>query len=145
MKDYAEEGKLSQPRKNIISSFTLQNGTLNNPLLLFNLQLWLVVTKTRCFVEYTPEECFWSFVQSAVDARRKSGENPNSSAVATMKFLISSSCGNQIMNRSRHTVTKYISDGKTHAFINICKFLKNQIMWTFRYMSLNSPNHIFIR
>ena len=36
MKDYAEEERLlSQPRKMLISSFTLQNGTLITPLLLF--------------------------------------------------------------------------------------------------------------
>ena len=36
MKTYAEgEGILCQPRKMLISSFTLQNGTLINPLLLF--------------------------------------------------------------------------------------------------------------
>ena len=47
MKNYAEEERLlSQPRKRLISSFTLQNGTLFTPLLLFYLQLGLVVTKT---------------------------------------------------------------------------------------------------
>ena len=36
MKNYAEEERLlSQPRKMLISSFTLQNGTLTTPLLLF--------------------------------------------------------------------------------------------------------------
>ena len=46
MKTYAEEeGILSQPRKMLISSFTLQNGTLITPLLLFCLQLGLVYTK----------------------------------------------------------------------------------------------------
>ena len=46
MKTYAEEGGiLSQPRKMLISSFTLQIGTLITPLLLFYLQLGLVVTK----------------------------------------------------------------------------------------------------
>ena len=46
MKTYAEEGgRMSQPRKMLISSFTLQNRTLITPLLLFYLQLGLVVTK----------------------------------------------------------------------------------------------------
>ena len=125
MKMYAEEGGImSQPRKMLISSFTLQNGTPINPLLLFYLQLGLVVTKIHCFVEYTPKKCFNSFVQSAVDARRKSDENPNSSVVAeTMKLLAYSSYGYQILDRSRHTVTKYLSDGKTHAAI-ISKLFK---------------------
>ena len=112
MKSYAEEeGTMSQPRKMLISSFTLQNGTLIAPLLLFYVQLGLVVTKIHRFVEYTPKKCFNSFVQSAVDARRKDDENPNSIVVAeTMKLLANSSYGYQIRDRSRHTVTKYLSD-----------------------------------
>ena len=126
MKNYAEEERvLSQPRKLLISSFTLQNGTLITPLLLFYLALGLVCTKIHRFVEYTPKECFNSFVQSAVDARRQGDENPNSSVVAeTMKLLANSSYGYQIMDRSRHTVMKYLSDEKTHAAINSKLFKK---------------------
>ena len=35
-----------------------------------------------------------------------------------MKLLANSSYGYQIMDRSRHTVTKYLSDEETHAAIN---------------------------
>ena len=92
MKNYAEEETLlSQPRKMLISSFTLQNGTLITPLLLFYLQLSLVCTKIHRFVEYTPKKCFNS-VQSAVDARRQGDENTNSSVIAgTIKLLPNSS------------------------------------------------------
>ena len=63
-------------------------------------------------------------MQSAVDARREGDENPNSSVVAeTMKLLANSSYGYQIMERSRHTILKYLSDEKTHGAINT-KFLK---------------------
>ena len=63
-------------------------------------------------------------MQSAVDARREGDENPNSSVVAeTMKLLANSSYGYQIMDRSRQTVTKYLSDEKTHGAINT-KFFK---------------------
>ena len=125
-KTYAEEERLlSQPGKMLISSFTLQNGTLISPLLLFYLQLGLVVTTTQRFVEYTPKKCFNSFVQSAVDARRKGDKNPNSSVVAeTMKLLVNSSYGYQIMDRSQHTVTKYFADEKTNAAINSKLFKK---------------------
>ena len=119
MKTYAEEeGIMSQPRKMLMSSFTIQNRILISPLLLFYLQLGLVVTKLHRFVEYTPRKCFNSFVQAAVDARRKSDENLNSSVVAeTMKLLANNCYGYQIMDQSRHTVTKYLSDEKTHAAI----------------------------
>ena len=43
----------------------------------------------------------------------------NSSVVAeTMKLLANSSYGYQIMDRSRHTVTKYLTDEKNHTAIN---------------------------
>ena len=120
MKNYAEEKRLlSQPRKMLISSFALQNGTLITPRLLFYLQLGLVCTKIHRFVKFTPKKCFNSFVQSAVDARRQDDKNPNSSVVAeTMKFPANSSYGYQIMDRSRNTVMRYLSDEKTHAAIN---------------------------
>ena len=126
MKTYAgEEGINSQPRKTLISSFTLQNGPLITPLLLFYLQPGLVVTKTHRFVEYTPKICFDSFLQSAVDPSRKGDENINSSVVAElMKLLANSSYGYQIMDRSRHTVTKYLTDEKTHVTINNKLFKK---------------------
>ena len=75
-------------------------------------------------MEYIPVKCFNKFVQSAVNARREGDENPNSSVVAeTMKLLANSSYGYQIMDRSRHTVTKYLSDEKTHEAIST-KFFK---------------------
>ena len=120
MKEYAEkEGILPQPRRMLISSFILTNGTIITPLLLFYLKLGLVCRKIHRFVQYTPRKCFNNFVQSAVDERRQRDKNSNSSVVAeTMKLLANSSYGYQIMDRSRHIVTKYLSDEKTHSAIN---------------------------
>ena len=116
---------MSQPRKMLISSFTLQNGTLITLLLLFYLKLVLLGTKIQRFAEYTPGKYFDSFVQSAVVARRQGDENLNSSVVAeTMKLLANSSFGYQITDRSRHTVTNYLNDEKTHAAINSKLFKK---------------------
>ena len=57
-------------------------------------------------------------MQSAVNVRRQGEENPNSSIVAeTMKFLANSSYRYQIIDRSRHTVTNYLNDEKTHSAI----------------------------
>ena len=51
MKNDAEEERLlSQPQKMLISSFTLQNGTLITPLLIFYLQLDLVCTKNTALL-----------------------------------------------------------------------------------------------
>ena len=66
---------------------------------------------------------FNKIVQSAVNATRQGDEKPNSSAVAeTMKILAKSSYGYQIMNRSQHTVTKCLSDDKTHQVVNYRMF-----------------------
>ena len=57
--------------------------------------------------------------------KKASDENPNSIVVAeTMKLLRNSSYGYQITDRSRHTVTKYLSDTKTHAAIKSKLFKK---------------------
>ena len=125
MRDYAEkENIMSQPRRMLISCFHLTNGTVITPLLLFYLKRGLVCKKIHRLVQYTPRKCFSNFVQSAVDARRQGDENPNSSVVAeTMNLLANSSYCYQIMDRSRHTVTKYLTDEKTHSAIN-CKMFK---------------------
>ena len=39
-------------------------------------------------------------------------------AAETMKFLGNSSYGYQILDRSKHTMTKYLGDEKTHKAIN---------------------------
>ena len=120
MQDYAEkQGLLCQLRKMLISSCFLENGTLIIPLVLLYLELGLVCKKIYRFVEYTPVKCFKNFVQPAANARREGDENPSSSVVAeTMKLIANSSYGYQIKDRSRHTVTKYLSDEKTHGAIN---------------------------
>ena len=78
MKKFAEKGGIkSQPRRMLISSFHLKNGTIITPLLIFYLHLGLECTKNDQFVQYTPKKCFNSFVQSAVNARRQGDENPD--------------------------------------------------------------------
>ena len=120
MKEYADkEGIMSQPRKMLISSFYLNNGTIITPLLLYYSHLGLECTKLHQFVQYSPKKCFSGFVQSAVNARRQGDENLNSSVVTeTVKFLANSSYGYQITDRSRRIVTKYLNYKKTHSAIN---------------------------
>ena len=70
-------------------------------------------------------KCFNSVFQAAVDARRKSDENPHSGVVAeTMKMLANSSSGYQIMDRSRHTIINYLNDEKAHKAMNSNSFKK---------------------
>ena len=64
-----------------------------------------------------------------MDARRKGDENPNTSIVVEpIKLLPDSSYGYQIMDWSRHIVTKYHSDEKIHAAINSKLFKRLDLM-----------------
>ena len=130
MKHNAEnENIMAQTRRMLISIFFLTNDTIITPLLWFYMQLGLVCKKIHRFVQYTPRKRFDNFVQSAVDAERQGDENLTSSVVAeTMKLLANNSYGYQIMDRSRHTVTKYLTDEKTHSANNSKMFKRlNQI------------------
>ena len=78
----------------------------------------LECTKIHQFVQNTPKKCFSSYVQSAVNAQRQGDENTKSSVESeTMKFLANSSYGYQIMDRSRHRMTNFLNDEKTHSAI----------------------------
>ena len=121
-----KEGILTQTRRMLISSYFLEKGANITPLRLLFLDLGLVYRKHLYLVQYTPMKCFNNFVQSAVNARGEEDENPKSFLVAeTKKILVNSSYGYQIMDRSRHRKTKFLSDEKTHSVINskLCKRL----------------------
>ena len=73
----------------------------------------------------TRQKLCQQFVQSFVGARRAGDENPESSVVAeSMKLFGNRSYNYQIMDRSRHTETKYLKVEKTHKAMN-GKFLKD--------------------
>ena len=79
----------------------------------FFLDIGLQRTKNNRLVAYIPRKEFNSFVQSVVDARRAGDKIPLSGVVAeTMNFLGNSSYGYQILERSKHTSTKYLGDEK---------------------------------
>ena len=129
-KMYAQqEGIISQPRTNLISSFTLHNGTLCYPFIMN----WVVFVGKLTASLVHAKNFFNSFAQSAVDARRQGDESPNSSVVVETKQLVAnSSYGYQVMDQSQHTVTKQLNDEKTHVAINGKLFKK--------IFYMNNPN-----
>ena len=143
MKNYAIENEmLKHPQRMLISSFKLENGTVITPLFNFYMELGLQCTKNYRFVHYSPRKCFNNFVQSVVDARREGDENPLSGVVAeTMKLLGNSSYGYQIMDRSRHTITKYLNDEKpirqsmNHCLRDLTQLRRTYVRWGY----LNQP------
>ena len=128
MESYADQqGLLRQPSRLMISSFHLENGSLITPTFNFYRTLGLECTRVHRFVEYTPEKCFKGFVKSNAEARRLGDQNKNSTVVAeTMKLLSMSSYGYQIMDRSKHKMTKYLDEKKTNRAMNSTFFKQLQ-------------------
>ena len=103
----------------LISSFQLIIGTIITPLLKFYLDLGFECFQVHGFAQYTPLKCFNSLVQSAMNAWKEVDGKPHSSVVVeTTKLLAISSYSYQKMDRSRHTLTKYLNDEKAHRAIN---------------------------
>ena len=70
-----------------------------------------------------------------MDARREGDENPHSGVVAeTTKLLGNSSYGYKIMDRSRHTITKYIGNEKAHIAINEKFFSKTHKAFNVKFL-----------
>ena len=109
MNTYAEKhGLLQHSSKMLISSFHWENGSVITPLFNFYLNLGFECTKIH---RYFPQKCFKGFVKSVVKARRLGDQNKNSTVISeTMKLLRNNSYGYQIMDRSKHTVTKYLDE-----------------------------------
>ena len=85
--------------------------------------------KKCSIVEYTPLKCFDDFLQSAVNARCQTNDNPIFGVVSeTVILLDNSSYGYQTMNCSGYSVQKYRGDEKLHAVISD-KMLKK--LWHF--------------
>ena len=92
----------------LISSSKLENETVITPLFKFSLELGLQSLKIYRFVQYSHQKFFKNFLQLVVITCREGDENPLSGIVAeTVKYLGNSSYGYQIIDRSRHTITKY--------------------------------------
>ena len=102
------QGKVNVPTA---TSVEVKNITIITRLLLCYLDLGLVCTIIYQLDDYTPVKCFNKFVQSVVDTRWQGDENPISSVVAeTVKLLTNNSYDYQIIDRSRHSVTKYLPE-----------------------------------
>ena len=125
MRQYAEENDLlKKPRKMLISSYFLKDGIVTTPNLQFYLSLGLKCSNITRFVQYQPKKCFKKFVDDVVEARRNGDKNKESTVVAeTMKLIGNSSYGYQIMDRSKHTNTRYTNSTKADRLINNKRFM----------------------
>ena len=72
MKEHGERKTLlPRPQKILLSGFKLERGPIITPLLLFCLEKGVILRDVFWLLQYTTHRCFESFVENAVDARRK--------------------------------------------------------------------------
>ena len=118
--DFAHEHNLlKQPRNALISSFRLRWRPVITPILQFYLEKGLVLNQVYWFIQYTPEKCFESFINSVVEARREGDKNTSSSVVAeTMKLIGKSSYEYQMMNRLKLSKTQYVVGAEVDKLVN---------------------------
>ena len=92
------------------------------PLFLSSITTWNLVysvEKLTALYNISSKNASNKFFQPVVDARREGDENPLSCVVLeTLKLLVISLYSYQVMNRSRHTITKCLNHEKLHKAIH---------------------------
>ena len=76
-------------------------------------------------VQYQPKQCFETFVNGVVEARRQGDLNPDSAVCANIEKVVGNSAyGYQIMDRSTYTRTKYVIGSCVNTLVNDKMFRK---------------------
>ena len=115
---YGEKRSVKTTVANVHIEIQFNQQKSDNTTLQPYLDPGLQCLKIHRFVQYKPRKVFNIFIQSVVDATRASDKNSSSGVVGeTMKLLGKSSNGYQIMDRSKHTMTKHLAEEKTHKTI----------------------------
>ena len=98
----------------LISSMILSRGPIITPL-----KYVLVLKRVHFFIQFQSEQCFEKFVNEVVEARRQGDLNADSAVCANFEKLVDNSAyGNQIMDRSKHTRTKYVVGSYVNTLVN---------------------------
>ena len=107
-KRYAEgKGMMTEPQKKY---FKLTYGLKKARLMFFS---WNCVENVQ--KHNTWKKCLFNFVKAAVDAGRQRDENPKSSVVAETRKLLANNYDYRSIDRSQHTLTKYLKNGEAHS------------------------------
>ena len=81
--------------------------------------------RVHFIIKYQPKQCFETFVNGVVEARRQGDLNPDSAVCANIEKVVGNSAyGYQIMDRSRHTRTKYVTGSSVNNSVNETTFRK---------------------
>ena len=110
---------MKKPDRMLISRMKFENGPLITPLFNLYLDQSLILKKIFFFFQYDGRKCFNSFVDSVVEASCQGDLNKDSTVVAeTMKLIGNSSYGYQLIDRSKHTETKYFNGHGVDKLVN---------------------------
>ena len=81
--------------------------------------------RVHFIIQYQPKQCFETFVNGVVEARRQGDLTPDSAVCANIEKVVGNSAYRyQIMDRSRHTRTKYKIGSCVNTLVNDKTFRK---------------------
>ena len=122
MTEHLEKFQLSlRPRKLLVGGLKAEKIMLATPLLKWYLNHGLVVTDLFKVIEFSPLQCFKTFVDRVTNARRAGDRNSKISLLSeTMKLISNSAFGSTIMNKFNFNDVNYVR-GSTSAKIEVNK------------------------
>jgi hypothetical protein len=110
MQEQVEECHLSKlPRRFLVGGLKAKRITLATQLIKWYMEHGLEVFNLREIVEFTPRQCFRSFVQCISDARRNRDSDPWKLVLGENSKLIGNSAfGGSLINKDNHRQVTYV-------------------------------------
>ena len=124
MLDYCSQNDISFDYKRIlISTNQAERILLATPLLRWYLKNNSEITKIYQIIEYQPKKCFKNFIDKVTEFRIEGDRNPDKAIGDTYKLLSNSSYGSVLMDKTKHTNVKYLTNkAKMTKIINFPRF-----------------------
>ena len=125
MTDYCNKNDINfKTKKLLLSGLKAGKILLATPLLNWYLNHDCNVTRIYQIIEFTPNRCFEGFIDKVTKYRVLGDKHPDMSILgACYKLISNSSYGSLLMDKSKHTNIKYLSDiGSVSSIINSPNF-----------------------
>ena len=112
MLEYCSQNDISFDYKRIlISTNQAERILLATPLLRWYLKNNSEITKIYQIIEYQPKKCFKNFIDKVTEFRIEGDRNPDKAIIGdTYKLLSNSSYGSVLMDKTKHTNVKYLTN-----------------------------------
>ena len=125
MLEYCSQNDISFDYKRLlISTNQAERILIATPLLRWYLKNNSEITKIYQIIEYQPKKCFKNFIDKVTEFRIEGDKNPDKAIIGdTYKLLSNSSYGSVLMDKTKHTNAKYLTNkAKMSKIVNSSSF-----------------------